>query len=499
MKISFVQDAPSPEAAIILFVGSDKKLVGPAADLDQASGGAIARALDASPRFHGKAEDVLSVPGVAGIGGRRAVLVGVGDAATIDALALQRVGGAIAAHLNQVGESAAVVRAEGLAGPAAPSFAAAELAVGARLRAYRFDKYRTREKPEAKPTLAELTIVVGDAASAAERYATAESVAKGVFLARDLLSEPANVLYPESFADRCLELSELGLDVEVIGAARLRDLGFGALLAVGQGSARESRVAVMRWQGAPRRDDPPIAFVGKGVTFDTGGISLKPAAGMEDMKWDMGGAAAVTGAMAALAGRRARVNAVGVVGLVENMPSATAQRPGDVITSLSGQTIEVINTDAEGRLVLADAMTYTISTFRPKAIIDLATLTGAIMVALGHHNAGLYSTDDTLADGLVASGKAVGETVWRMPLDDIYDKDIESQIADVRNVAGSRYGGSVVAAKFLQRFVDDTPWAHLDIAGMVWSTKDSSLAPKGGTGYGVRLLDRLVADHYESD
>ena len=499
MKISFVQDAPQQEAAIILFVGSDKKLVGPAADLDQASGGAIARALDASPRFNGKAEDVLSLPGLSGISGRRAVLAGLGDPAAVDALALQRIGGAIAAHLNQVGESAAVLRADGPIGLAAPSSAAAELALGARLRAYRFDKYRTREKPEAKPTLAELTVVVDDAADAAGRYATAESVAKGVFLARDLLSEPANVLYPESFSDRCLELAGLGLDVEVIGASRLQDLGFGALLAVGQGSARESRVAVMRWQGAPRRDDAPIAFVGKGVTFDTGGISLKPAAGMEDMKWDMGGAAAVTGVMAALAGRRARVNAVGVVGLVENMPSANAQRPGDVITSLSGQTIEVINTDAEGRLVLADAMTYTINTFRPKAIIDLATLTGAIMIALGHHNAGLYATDDALAESLIASGKAVGESVWRMPLDDIYDKDIESQIADMRNVAGSRYGGSVIAAKFLQRFVDDTPWAHLDIAGMVWSTKDSALAPKGGTGYGVRLLDRLVADHYESD
>ena len=320
----------------------------------------------------------------------------------------------------------------------------------------------------------------------------------GVNHCRDLVTEPANVLSPQAFAEACVELgSEVGLEVEVLDRAALQRLDMNALLAVGQGSARESRVAILRWSGgAP--DQPPVALIGKGVCFDTGGISIKPAGGMEEMKGDMAGAAAVFGAMQALAGRKAGANVVGVLGLTENMPSGTAQRPGDVITSMAGVTIEVVNTDAEGRLVLADVLHYTKERFKPKVMIDLATLTGAIVVALGHERAGLFTPDDQLAGRIEAAGAAVGERLWRMPLGDDYAKHIRSDIADIKNVGRERQAGATAGAVFLQRFVGDVPWAHLDIAGTAWSKEDRALAPKGATGYGVRLLDRLIADQYEA-
>jgi len=301
-------------------------------------------------------------------------------------------------------------------------------------------------------------------------------------------------------ADRCRKLVDLGIKVEIMGPKEMAKLGFGALLGVSQGSANEPRMVIMHWNGASgsarKAKDKPLAFVGKGVTFDTGGISIKPAGGMEDMKWDMAGAGTVVGLMAALAGRKAKVDAIGLVGLVENMPSATAQRPGDVVTSYSGQTIEVINTDAEGRLVLADVMWYAQQKFDPKFIIDLATLTGAIIIGLGHEYAGMFSNDDALAQRLFDAGKETNERVWRMPLDEAYDKQIRSDIADMKNVGG-RPGGSITAAQFIQRFVTSRPWAHLDIAGMAWSSKDSPITPKGATAFGVRLLDRLVSTYYE--
>jgi leucyl aminopeptidase len=328
-----------------------------------------------------------------------------------------------------------------------------------------------------------------------------DATAKGVFITRDLVSEPPNVLDPPEMADRCRKLAELGLKVEILGPKEMAKLGFGALLGVSQGSIKEPRMVVLQWSGASgntrKLKDKPVVFVGKGVTFDTGGISIKPAGGMEDMKWDMAGAGTVIGLMAALAGRKAKVDAVGLVGLVENMPSGAAQRPGDVVTSYSGQTIEVINTDAEGRLVLADVMWYAQQKYDPKFMIDLATLTGAIIIGLGHEYAGLFSNDDGLCQKLSAAGDATGERVWRMPLDDAYDKQIRSDIADMKNVGG-RPGGSITAAQFIQRFVNGKPWAHLDIAGMAWSTKDAAVTPKGATAFGVRLLDRLVADNYEN-
>jgi leucyl aminopeptidase len=376
---------------------------------------------------------------------------------------------------------------------------AAEVALGAVLRAYRFDKYRTKEKPEDKPKLAKLTLLVSEATAAKTAWEPLEGVAKGVALSRDLVSEPPNVLNPAEMADRCKKLSELGVKVEILGPRELGRLGFGALLGVAQGSVNEPRMVVMQWNGtgnSRKAKGKPVAFIGKGVTFDTGGISIKPAGGMEDMKWDMAGAGTVVGLMAALAGRKAKVDAVGLVGLVENMPSGNAQRPGDVVKSYSGQTIEVINTDAEGRLVLADVLWYCQQKFEPRFMIDLATLTGAMIVALGHEFAGMFSNDDALAQKLATVGQVVGEKVWRFPLDDAYDQLIKSEIADMKNIGG-RPAGSISAAQFIQRFVNKTPWAHLDIAGVAWSTKDAPCIPKGATAFGVRLLDRLVAQHYE--
>ncbi|MBU6499702.1 MAG: leucyl aminopeptidase, partial [Rhodospirillales bacterium] len=366
------------------------------------------------------------------------------------------------------------------------------------LRGYRFDRYRTTEKAEDKARLARLTLLGADAKAKAG-WESLRPVADGVFLARDLVSEPPNVLHPAEMAARCKGLEKLGLKVEVLGPREMRKLGFGALLGVAMGSANEPRMVVMHWKGAPagRKQDKPLCFVGKGVTFDTGGISIKPAGGMEDMKWDMAGAGAVIGLMAALAGRRAKVDAIGLVGLVENMPSGSAQRPGDVVRTYSGQTVEVINTDAEGRLVLADVLWYAQQKFDPRFMIDLATLTGAIIIGLGHEHAGCFSNDDELCARLLAAGEASGEKLWRMPLGAGYDKQIKSDIADMKNVGG-RPGGASTAAAFIQRFVNARPWAHLDIAGMAWSSKDAPTTPKGATAFGVRLLDRLVATHYEN-
>jgi leucyl aminopeptidase len=323
-------------------------------------------------------------------------------------------------------------------------------------------------------------------------------VAEGIYLARDLVTEPPNVLTPTEMAERCRALSKLGVKVEIMGPKELEKLGFGALLGVSQGSVQEPRMVVMQWNGAGgRKPRKPLVFVGKGVTFDTGGISIKPASGMEDMKWDMAGAGAVVGLMAALAGRKAKADVVGLVGLVENMPSGTAQRPGDVVTSYSGQTIEVLNTDAEGRLVLADVLWYAQEKFDPAFMVNLATLTGAIIVALGQEHGGMFSNDEDLAQKLTSAGIATGEKLWRMPLGEAYDKAIKSDIADMKNIGG-RHGSAIIAAQFIQRFVNSKPWAHLDIAGMAWSSKDTACVPKGATAYGVRLLDRLVRDHYEA-
>jgi leucyl aminopeptidase len=490
MKISFSSPSIPSSGALVAGVKDGGALSPSAAEIDKATKGAVKRAIAAS-RFTGAKGQSLEILAPAGIKNSRVLLVGLGK--ELDELGQQALGGRIYAHMNQVGEKEAHVLVDD--GAADLDEAAAQIGFGARLRSYRYDKYRTKEAKDKKPTLATLTIHVKGVANARKSFGVLDAVAEGVFFTRDLVSAPPNVLYPESFAEEAKQLTKLGVKVEVLDVKQMTKLGMGALLGVGQGSVRESRIVIMQWNGAGR-SKKPLAFIGKGVTFDTGGISIKPAAGMEDMKWDMGGAGTVTGLMKALAGRKAKANVVGLIGLVENMPDGNAQRPGDVVTSMSGQTIEVINTDAEGRLVLADVMWYAQDRYKPQVMIDLATLTGAVIIGLGHEHAGLFANDDALSDNLTAAGKATGEKVWRLPLDDAYDKQINSDIADMKNVGG-RPAGSITAAQFLLRFVKDTPWAHLDIAGMAWSTKDTDTVPKGGTGYGVRLLDRLVRDHYE--
>jgi leucyl aminopeptidase len=496
MKISFVKSELPSAGTIVVGVLEEHRLTPTAQQVDKLTKGAIGRALGVG-RFKGRPDEQLAILAPPGIDASRILLTGLGKADALDALTLQAVGGRVASALNAAGEQTATVAVDEIAGARlGTGEMAAHIALGARLRSYRFDKYRTREKPEQKPTLKRLSFALDDPASAKKASDPLERIAEGVVLTRDLVSEPANVIYPESLAERAKKLADLGVEVEVLGEKQMKKLGMGALLGVGQGSAHESQLVIMQWRGASDAKQRPVAFVGKGVTFDTGGISIKPAQGMEDMKWDMAGAGTVIGLMHALASRKAKVNALGIAGLVENMPSGTAQRPGDIVTSLSGQTIEVINTDAEGRLVLADALWYCQEQFKPQAIVDLATLTGAVIIALGNVHGGLFSNNDTLAERLVAAGKATGEPLWRLPLAEAYDKQINSDAADMKNVGG-RTAGSITAAQFLQRFVKDTPWAHLDIAGMAWSDKDAPTVPKGATAFGVRLLERLVADHYE--
>ena len=417
----------------------------------------------------------------------RVLLLGIGGGSASD---YERAGGAVTARLSSSGAThAAVEFPAGTSGDLA-----AHLAHGALLRGWRIDTYRTRQSEKAKPTLTTLTIVSADAQAHWDRLA---AVAAGVALTRELVSEPANILYPESFVKRCQHLTELGIKIRVLDEVEMASLGMGALLGVAQGSPRKPRLLAMEWDGTDGAQAKPLVLIGKGVTFDTGGISIKPAAGMEDMKWDMGGAGAVAGTMKALAGRKAKAHVVGICGLVENMPDGNAQRPGDIVTSMSGQTIEVLNTDAEGRLVLCDAVTWAQKTYSPEVMIDLATLTGAMMVALGDQHGGLFSNDDGLAEDIAAAGKATGELLWRFPMSDAYNKLIDSPIADMKNI-GPRLAGSITAAQFIKRFVDEgVKWAHLDIAGMVWSDKPGPLHDKGATGYGVRLLDTLVAEKFE--
>jgi leucyl aminopeptidase len=499
MKIGFAVPAASSLAkatGVLVAAAFADKTLGPAAkELDALAGGAIARAVK-NARFSGKKGEIFGFPAPSGLTANHVLLFGLGDPDKLDANTAEEAGGTVMGRLQGLREKGALVLAA-LPGDAKmkPGNFAAHFAFGAHLRSYRFDKYRTKEKPEDKPVIAEVMIALKAAEEAKKRFAPLAGVAEGIFLTRDVVSEPPNVIYPETLAQRAKTLTRDGVKVEVLDVPAMRKLGMGALLGVGQGSVRDARLVVMQWNGG-KKGAQPVAFIGKGVTFDTGGISIKPAKGMEDMKWDMAGAGTVIGLMKALAKRKAKVNAVGIVGLVENMPDGNAQRPGDVVTSMSGQTIEVLNTDAEGRLVLADAMWYCQDRFKPKFMVDLATLTGAIIMALGTHRAGLFSNNDKLADHLKDAGSVMGEQLWRMPLGPEYDKMINSQIADVANI-GDGGAGSVTAAQFLQRFVNDVPWAHLDIAGTAWSKRDTAMVPKGATAFGLRLLDRMVAEHYE--
>ncbi len=476
---------------MIVLAFEKAELSGPADEIDRATDGAVKRAIGAS-RFAGRAGETLEVLAPKGVDYDRIVLLGAGPASGL-AEAIEKAAAAGVRALLLSGAKSAVLRldVDGL-----DAQAAARAGLGARLAAYRFDRYRTKLAADKRPSLDSLAIVTAEARAARGAWSRAEAVADGVDFARDLVSEPANVLHPEAFADRLRGLAADGLEIEVLGEKQMEKLGMNALLSVGRGSSRESQLVVMRWAGGGSA--PPVAVVGKGVCFDTGGVSLKPGEGMWDMKGDMGGAAAVAGLMAALARRKAKANVIGVVGLVENMPDAEATRPGDIVTSMSGQTVEILNTDAEGRLVLCDALWYAKETFKPEALIDVATLTGAMIVTLGTELAGLFSNDDKLAGELAAAGEASQERVWRMPLGPAYDKLIDSKNADMKNIGG-KAGGSITAAQFLKRFVGDTPWAHLDIAPVAWKDKsEDPREPTWATGWGVRLLDRFLADTRET-
>lgn len=498
MNFSFSRQWTADGAAVAILVAQSGEWSASAALLDRNSGGQLRRAC-AAARFTGAVGEICEVLAPAGIAASRVLVAGIGDPKRSGVREFERIGGTLCARLLHSGETALVVETTGLEGAAIGS---AELAVriafGARLRGYQFDRYRTAPSLRAKPALAEIRVVTRQVRSCQIRFDRLEAVAAGVFMARDLVSEPANILFPKSFAARIRGLVSHGVRVEVLGEKRLKQLGFGALLGVSQGSAHEPQVVICEYNGTRTKQPPvPVVLAGKGVTFDAGGISIKPSAGLETLKQDMGGAASVVGAIKALAMRKARCHVVGICGLVENMPSGTAQRPGDVVTSLSGKTIEVINTDAEGRLVLCDILWYAQRRFRPKVIVDMATLTGAIVIALGQEFAGLFCNDAQLATQLIAAGRDTDDRLWQFPMGAAYDKHLASLIADMKNL-GPNEGRSIIAAQFIQRFVaDGTAWAHVDFGGMVWSDEDTALSPKGATGFGVRLLDHWIATHHE--
>jgi leucyl aminopeptidase len=482
-----------PHGVLVVFCEENLKF-GPATQRALAPLGDLIRRAAAADRFSGKSGSSLDIVAPSGLNVPRLVVVGVGKDNELKSRDIVKLGG-IAMGKVPTPAAAATIFAEFGSG-ALKANQVGDLALGARLRFYTFDLYKTKRKEdEERPSRVEVNLACANAASAEKGWAQQAAIANGVLLARDLVNEPANVLYPGEFARRVAGLSKLGVGVEVLDVAAMRKLGMGALLGVGQGSAHESKLVVMRWNGGKRGVDP-VAFIGKGVCFDSGGISIKPAQGMEDMKGDMAGAACVVGLMHALAARKAKVNAVGAIGLVENMPDGKAQRPGDIVKTMSGQTIEIINTDAEGRLVLADVLHYVNKRFKPKFMINLATLTGAIIVALGQEYAGMFCNDDKLAERLTKAGEATGERVWRMPLGPEYDKMIDSKFADMKNTGG-RWGGAITAAQLLQRFVNKTPWAHLDIAGTAMGSPQTDINKSWASGWGVRLLERLVEEHYE--
>ena len=474
LDLTFSKTAPDGDHAVICLVGAKGELL---PSLDKALAASVIAAM-ATAQFTGEAGKSLTLY----IDSVTVILIGVGEgpASGTDAEAVGgRIMGAVAALQSKRGY---------LPDQGVEAGMLADIVMGMSSAGYQFERYFT----EAGSKEASVKIIIGGTVDASDDViADRLALMAGVEMARDLAFEPANHLYPVEFADRCQTLVYLGLDVTILDDAAMAELGMGALLGVGQGSARESRIVVMNWRGGG--DEAPVALVGKGVTFDTGGISLKPGKGMEDMKWDMGGAGAVTGAMKAIAGRGVKRNVVGLIGLVENMPDGNAQRPSDVVTSMSGKTIEIINTDAEGRLVLADVLHYAQTKYKPQAIVDLATLTGAMIVALGKEYAGMFTNSDGLGEQLSAAGSATLEPVWRMPLGKAYHQQLKSHVADMKNIGGPA-GGSITAACFLERFIIDTPWAHLDIAGKAWSDKSTATVPKGGTGYGVRLLNRLIDD-----
>ena len=505
LDIAFAPLSAGHEPTCVVFAGHELSLGATLQGLNSRSGGAVLKAAEAA-EFKGKNKTAIEILVPTKLDVSRLVVVGAGKTQDHSDNDWINLGGYALGQVSaRKTKSASLVAEFAEHGGRKAESVAADLALGALLRHYTFQKYLTRKQSNGdegsnstppRDGLTKLVVHCADPDKARAAFVRGRAVANGIFLARDLVNEPANVLGPVEFAERVRDLEKVGIEVEILDVEALTALKMNTLLAVGQGSTRPSRVAVMQWHGSKSKRSKPVCFVGKGVVFDTGGISIKPAAGMEDMKGDMGGAAAVTGAMYALAERKANVNVVGIIGLVENMPSGNAVRPGDIVVSMSGQTVEILNTDAEGRLVLADVLWYAQERFKPKLIVDLATLTGAIMVALGKEYAGLFVNDDKLSETLLEASKATGEKLWRMPLDKAYDKMIDSKNADVKNIGG-RWAGSCTAAAFIQRFIKDTPWAHIDLAGTAMDAPRSETNTSWGSGWGVRLLERFIADHHE--
>ncbi len=495
VKISYQALKPASGGTVVIFVDSALRLGATALLMDEGVRSVLKRASNFA-RFKGKKETSLDLLAPADGKFDRLLVVGIGAEGEMSQQDWLKIGGIVSGKLGPPDGGEVTILCETSAGAMAPAVAA-DIMLGLRLRTYRFDRYKSpKTGDEAEnPVPRRVLAAVKDVASARKEHVLRTAIGDGVELARDLVNLPANDLGPLEFVKYCENLRAVGVKVEVLTEKEMSKLGMRALLGVGQGSRRGSRLVVMRWEGT-KATGKPLAFVGKGVVFDSGGISIKPAQNMEDMKGDMAGAACVTGLMRTLAQRKAKVNAIGIVGLVENMPDGNAQRPGDVVRAMSGQTIEIINTDAEGRLVLADALWYCQQRFKPRFMVNLATLTGAVLVALGQEHAGLFSNDDALSEQLLAAGRVTDEKLWRLPLSPAYDKIIDSKIADVKN-SGGRYAGAITAAQFLQRFVNKTPWAHLDIAGTGMGVSASEINHSWGPGFGVRLLERFVADQFE--
>ena len=499
-KITFSKTAAKQAQAAIVCFYEGREPTPAVASLNYEIQGFLDHALTKAKGFKGKfgQTEILMLGEKSPYG--YAVLLGLGKREDLSRVQAEKLGGKLYAALC----ARAIKSAEFFMDNEAPAAAdhAAHIASGFCLRSYKFEHYKTPKPEDERDDLPEsLNTVIFDEATASAAYKQLSCVNEGVFLARDLVNEPPNVLYPDVYARRIKDqLKPLGVEVEILDEKKMAKLGMGALLAVGQGSDWPPRLVIMRWRGDKKNTDAPLCFVGKGVTFDTGGISLKPGPGMEEMKMDMGGSAAVVGLMKSLALRKSKANVVGLVGIVENMPSGRAYRPADILKSYSGKTIEVLNTDAEGRLVLADVLSYAQDEFKPRLIIDLATLTGAMIVALGHEYCGTFSTDDALWAQLERASKATEEKLWRMPLDDLWKKEMEGTVTDVQNMAKSgRDAGSCTACGFLWHFIKDgLPWVHMDIAGTAWIKSDRDITPKFGTGFGVRVLDRFVSDNYEA-
>ena len=495
MKVNFIEKLDvSFDGTLVAGVCKDNTLLLPTKKIDDLTENQISRILDKND-FLGEKGETLEILSPKNLPYERVMLLGCGEPNKLTKQKVQELGASILAACKKHKKVAVDISGFSKLKGILPEEIAALLAAGFKNRSFTFYKYKTKKKDD-ECLVEEVPFIVSSVEKTKKLYQEYEAVIEGVHLTRTVVSEPPNILYPETMADHAKELSKLGVQVEVFNKQDIHRLKMGGLIGVSQGSAKDPRFVVMQWMYGDKKQ-PPVALVGKGVTFDSGGISLKPSANMEDMKYDMAGSGVVLGTMKALAKRKARVNVVGIIALCENMPSGTALKPADVLTTMSGQTVEVQNTDAEGRLILADALWYAQDRFKPQAMIDLATLTGAMVVALGEEYGGLFSNNHDLAAKLLKAGDDVGEPVWRFPMGPEYDRDIDSVIADMKNIGSGRGAGSITAAQFLERFVNKVPWAHIDIAGVAWNKKGRPLAEKGATGFGVRLLNQYIMDNFE--